>query len=45
MDESHAFVRWVGREPYELSTNVNGIFVLAWKSGREETAEYDRNDF
>ncbi|KAJ3837544.1 hypothetical protein F5878DRAFT_622155 [Lentinula raphanica] len=27
-DECHAFVRWVGREPYQDTTDLNGIFWL-----------------
>ncbi|KAF9069165.1 hypothetical protein BDP27DRAFT_1402854 [Rhodocollybia butyracea] len=27
-DENHAFVRWVGREPYQRTTDVNGIFLV-----------------
>ncbi|KAE9405412.1 hypothetical protein BT96DRAFT_972558 [Gymnopus androsaceus JB14] len=43
-DESQAFVRWVAREPYEMSTNVNGIFVIGSYSGKEGSYE-DDDDF
>ncbi|KAJ4464596.1 hypothetical protein C8R41DRAFT_859730 [Lentinula lateritia] len=38
-DENHAFVRWVGREPYQDTTDVNGIFLVERRSRNREDSE------
>lgn len=44
-DEGNSFVRWVARAPYERSTKLNGIYVLAETMGREVGSEDDDDDF
>lgn len=43
-DEGNSFVRWVARAPYETSTKVNGIYLLAETMRREVDSEDDDDD-